>query len=277
LAKPIDAAWAEDNLTDTNLNATTPGGGTTFPSTFPTGRPFFNSTLNAFFFNNGTEGTPIWVGIGNGFDERCFSCSDDFIFGTTTAHEIGSLNFFRDANTISYQTINHHPGVLRIATLASAGDEAFICGGTASTILPLTHDMLFDITVMITPVTDVTNRSIRVGVSSDLTTLTPADGIFWFIDTAVDTNWRTKTRTGGSETINNSAIAAAVGTWVKLRIKRLASSVEFYINDSLAFTHTTNLPTTAAGNVFVCVDALAAGAETIDIDYFNLRIEGLNR
>jgi hypothetical protein len=60
MAKPIDASWADDPVSDTNLNQTTYGQGTSFPSTWPTARLFWRTDLNLTYKNIGSEGTPSW-------------------------------------------------------------------------------------------------------------------------------------------------------------------------------------------------------------------------
>lgn len=60
MVKPIDAKWAIDTLSDGNLNKTTYGQGTAFPSTWLTDRLFWRTDQNLLYKNKGTEGTPIW-------------------------------------------------------------------------------------------------------------------------------------------------------------------------------------------------------------------------
>jgi hypothetical protein len=60
MAEPIDSAWSSTTLSDTNLNSTTYGQGTSFPSTWLTSRLFWRSDLKELYQNTGTEGSPIW-------------------------------------------------------------------------------------------------------------------------------------------------------------------------------------------------------------------------
>jgi hypothetical protein len=60
MAEPIDSAWSSTVLSDTNLNATTYGQGTSFPSTWSTTRIFFRTDLNQIYQNTGTEASPSW-------------------------------------------------------------------------------------------------------------------------------------------------------------------------------------------------------------------------
>jgi len=60
MAAPIDAKWAVEALSPVNLNATTYGQGTSFPSTWPVDRIFWRTDTNLLYKNIGTEGTPVW-------------------------------------------------------------------------------------------------------------------------------------------------------------------------------------------------------------------------
>lgn len=59
-----NGTWAGENASATNMNATTYGQGTSFPSTFPTSRKFWRTDLNEEFYNINTENSPIWKSIG---------------------------------------------------------------------------------------------------------------------------------------------------------------------------------------------------------------------
>lgn len=56
MAAPIDSDWANTNASDAALNATTHGSGTTAARTaitnWPANRPFFDTTLNRWFYNS---------------------------------------------------------------------------------------------------------------------------------------------------------------------------------------------------------------------------------
>lgn len=64
MVAPIDAKWADNSISDDNLNKTTYGQGTAFPSTWPTDRVFWRTDTNILYKNTGTEGTPVWTEIG---------------------------------------------------------------------------------------------------------------------------------------------------------------------------------------------------------------------
>jgi hypothetical protein len=60
--------------------------------------------------------------------------------------------------------------------------------------------------------------------------------------------WRTYTSNGaGGSTVNTTSVAVAADTRYEFEIIMGSSSVAFYINGSLVFTHTTNLPGASTG------------------------------
>lgn len=63
MAAPIDADWARNDLSPANLNKTTSGQGTSFPSTWPTDRLFWRIDTNLIYKNTGTVGTPVWTSL----------------------------------------------------------------------------------------------------------------------------------------------------------------------------------------------------------------------
>jgi hypothetical protein len=60
MTAPIDSAWSNTVLSDGNLNQTTYGQGTSFPSTWSTSRLFWRTDLKQLYQNTGTEATPSW-------------------------------------------------------------------------------------------------------------------------------------------------------------------------------------------------------------------------
>lgn len=96
---------------------------------------------------------------------------------------------------------------------------------------------------------DLTNSRIWAGLFSatPFGSATPSIHLAAFrYDTGADGTafWRCVTDNGsGSPTVTTTSIAIAVSTKYSLRIECGASDIKFYINDVLAATHTTTLPT----------------------------------
>jgi len=55
-------SWAGLVVSAGNLDGTTYGQGTTFPSSWDVSRLFWRSDLKRLYYNKGTEGSPIWEG-----------------------------------------------------------------------------------------------------------------------------------------------------------------------------------------------------------------------
>lgn len=62
MTAPIDSDWAGNVVSNTNLNKTTYGQGTSFPSTYNTTRLFWRSDLGRMYYNKGSVSTPQWEG-----------------------------------------------------------------------------------------------------------------------------------------------------------------------------------------------------------------------
>ena len=64
MASPLDSNWNNTIISDENLNKTTHGSGTAFPSTWRTDRLFFRSDTQKLYKNAGTEASPSWTEMG---------------------------------------------------------------------------------------------------------------------------------------------------------------------------------------------------------------------
>jgi len=95
------------------------------------------------------------------------------------------------------------------------------------------------------------------GFGSSATNGAEGNGTFFTYDegatqngTSATPNWQTQTCNGAVRTLTTTSVAVTAGAWTKLRIEvnAAASSVAFYINGTLAATHTTNIPKWLAAN-----------------------------
>jgi hypothetical protein len=110
------------------------------------------------------------------------------------------------------------------------------------------------------------------------------NGIFFLYDEGgiyaanavpASTNWRCLTINGGTRTVTDSTIAITANAWTKLRIEinANATSVGFYINDTLVATHTTNIPATTTAMHFLNAILKNTGSTSVNMyaDYFSLK------
>jgi len=79
----------------------------------------------------------------------------------------------------------------------------------------------------------------------DSLTGTPAEGAYFrYSDDVNGGNWECVTVTGSTETTTDSTVSVAASTWNRLRIEVNSAGTEakFYVDGTLAATHTTNMP-----------------------------------
>lgn len=117
------------------------------------------------------------------------------------------------------------------------------------------------------------------GFLDQLTTINQTDGAYFLYDaqgvstgSASSGNWQLVTASNSVRTFTTSSVAIDNTNLQKLRIDVNASgtSVEFYINNTLVGTHTTNIPTGTArafGMGAYLQKSAGTAARTADIDY----------
>lgn len=114
---------------------------------------------------------------------------------------------------------------------------------------------------------------IRVGLGTS-TTADHANGVYFEYQRSQSVNWRLKTANQSTRTVTTSSIAVAAGQWIKLGwiCNAAGDNVDFYVDDVLAGSNTTNIPTTTGqgcgGNFQISASALVNGARDLVADYF---------
>jgi len=99
-----------------------------------------------------------------------------------------------------------------------------------------------------------------------------ANGVFFVYHSTVTTTWRAATQNAGVGTRVDTGITVNANQWYKLGIliNAAGTSVDFYIDDALVATITTNIPTTAIGFNATIFKAAGITARVADIDYAQL-------
>jgi hypothetical protein len=190
---------------------------------------------------------------------------DDFLSGSIETGEVGVLGWeYTSATAPTFQnSIANHPGIFRIATSTSSGNIAFL-RKLGLHLANATWEQTY-----IVRIPTITSITIRVGLSASATTVPATEnGMSFFFDPATSANWITRSGNGTSQNTTTTGIAAAGNTFFKLRIKRNANNIEFYINDSLVDTDTSNLPTSNAAQHFILARTNTTASRTLDIDFF---------
>lgn len=201
------------------------------------------------------------------------------ISATNTSNQIGVLNWgMSAAGTATPSTlsgVSSHPGIVQLATGTTSGNDERIHLGDSATknSINLTDFLWIGFIVRIPTITSIT---VRIGVGQDLSAASfGTSGAFFLFDAATDAdNWQTVTRTASTSTTNVvTDITVDANDWFLLEIVQNASNnYEFYVNNVLKFTHSTNKPT--GGHVIgLSVTTNTNASRTLDFDYFRLRTQ----
>jgi hypothetical protein len=92
---------------------------------------------------------------------------------------------------------------------------------------------------------------------------------------AASANWQAVTSSNSTRSWNGSASGSAVvtaGQWDRLKIvvNAAGTQADFYVNDTLRFSHTTNIPAAAGrelGFGWLLIKSVGTTARTVDFDY----------
>lgn len=198
----------------------------------------------------------------------------DHFNGGVASGAIGDLgwtetNSAAGTNTRQASVVNH-PGIVRINTGAVSGNNKRLhLGNTASD--PVFTPTLFDRMIWVVSVPTITTLTIRLGLMQDISAANGGTaGAYFEFDPATSANWRYVTRQASTSTANN-ALAVTAGNWYKLEARRLDSgNWEFWANDVLRATHSTNLPTTNCA-FGALVQTGTTAARNVDLDYCFVR------
>jgi hypothetical protein len=281
---PANEKWVRDDIDTSTLGGgACYGNGTVNPTTLePNIRAFFRSDLGNIFRNGGSISTPRLDGVNSIFTRKSFGYAADFIFGGIGSNEIGEPGFGQGLGGIgTFSYINgeaNHPGILRMNN-ASTSTMTIVPFSASSDPFEMGSDLFFD-TTFILRVSSITDMSLLFGLASSRTPAGSARSACWSFRTSQSPNWQTATRNASSQTSNTTGTAVSTATWYKLRILRdAASSVKFYLNDVLEFTHTTNVPSGSTNSIGLVVSHTpqVAVSKDVDIDYISHRVWSINR
>lgn len=214
-----------------------------------------------------------FVGGENLYDYRRMAMwQEDFLTGANSNAVVGWLGFSSGAGTIVGQpSETNRPGIFRLGSTAAAGTIGRMTfNGAAIIIFPSNFELIW-----IVRLNDIdTDTTTRVGLSGSPATNPPTDGQY-FEKLTGDTNWFCVSFESGVATRTDSGVQIT-SAFITCRIKRVnGTRVEFYLNDTLVRTATvSSIP--IAGPFMHIVNAVAV-AKTIDVDYFQLIMENLER
>lgn len=206
-----------------------------------------------------------------------FDLDAEFMSGSVETGEIGGENWNATqggtAGSAQQAGDANHPGILRVQTGTTSGNNSRIHPGVAVTtgvMLPTEFTRM----QFIIRVPTNTTVTVKVGLGQDVSVQTAGEwgtaGAFFEYDSATNANWRTNTRQASTSTTNTSSVACTNNDWEVLEMVRLQNGdIQFLINEAIIFTHSANLPTTAC-NIGIMVQTGAAAARSVDADFFGV-------
>ena len=222
-------------------------------------------------------------------DDRClvadyFDQADEFLSGAlVTTGNISDLSWGTTAatgGTMAFQNgTSLHPGILRLVTgVVSGNNQRIHLGAAATTVTMLPADVSRMRSLVAVPV--VTLASIKLGFGVDVSDAAAGSlgtaGAFVEFVPATSLKWRYTTRQASVSTTNADTGADVVaGSWYQFDMVRLQNgNWQFAKNGVLAFTHTTNQPTTG-GTIGFLAHTLTTVARNLDIDFFGMNLAPL--
>lgn len=210
----------------------------------------------------------------------------DFIQETSTTGNDGTLienNTGTGAGTSAQATdAVNHPGVARSSTGTTAGGRAPMVSSLSAIRLG-GGELVFEALVNVATLSDATEGySLLVGLIDTIGNVNQQDACCFMYDErnasgsgGTAGNWQSQTANNNVRTYNGGASgssAVTAGQWDRLKIvvNAAATQVDFYVNDTLRFSHTANIPTGAGrelGFGWHLLKSVGTTARTVDFDY----------
>lgn len=219
-----------------------------------------------------------------------FDIADEFMGGSVSATvgtgsgSYGNASWcFTAGGTLaapSFQTsTSAHPGVLRTSTGTTSGNATRMCYGSAATTAMVSPANISRLRYLVA-IPTITTLAIKVGLGQDTSVATANQfgtaGAWVEFVPATSAKWSFNTRQGGTSTTNTDTGAdVASATWYQFDIVRLQNgNWQFAKNGALAFTHSTNLPTTIC-NLGTLTHTLTTAARNLDHDFIGINFAPL--
>ena len=204
--------------------------------------------------------------------------SDEFTIATTEGGEIGEQGWNFTNGT--WNLINpeaNRPGICRRASTAVSGTIASAFTGGGGAVPAIQVDQAVEMTWLVRPVTADADFDLRFGLSSDFTSQTPLNGIY-FEKLAADTNWFAVCRASSVQTRVNTGAAFSAG-WFNLKRRQIsATSMGFTVNGAAEVVVDTNVPAATIAMVYgFHIVPQSANARSVDTDFFSMKIPGTVR
>ncbi|MCC6293393.1 MAG: hypothetical protein IT164_12145 [Bryobacterales bacterium] len=231
--------------------------------------------------------TDLWRAVGTStFDSSIVVLADEFASPAQAASSLtGTLGWAvrsaGTAGTITYQSGTWPSiGVVRLQTPATANSGPGIALDSGNTALfsNLAANAGWELRIRFR-LMQTSNSRLRIGFFPAANTLAaPADGLYLRYDTSQsDTQFLFESRSGGSATTQQTGVAADTG-WHTIQIlSAVAGSVQFRLDSGTPQTISTGLPTGALTLGAYLVNAGAAAAGSVELDYVKFEARGVSR
>lgn len=168
-----------------------------------------------------------------------------------------------------------HPGVLLLSTgttttgragrslggvASAAGTTGYVLGGGA-----ITQEWLVRLEDLSTA-----GEEFTLFAGSAETPISQAEGVYFFYQRTTSVNWQAATRAAATSTTTDTGVAVAADAWIKLRteVNAAGTSVNFYINNVLVATHTTNITTAFIAPIIRINKSAGTAPRIFYCDYF---------
>lgn len=193
--------------------------------------------------------------------------------GTESFLQLSTTNWFVEAqsNSGSIQPlvgIASHPGIVRLSTGTTSLDGITLYRGVAGEMGAGTtlFNQIYSAEFIVRCPT-VTTVGFTLGFTDGLSHGTNSIN-FAFDTTTHGTTMFTWTSEGGTDTTTDTGVTISANTWnVYSILQESSGTVDFYIDDVLETTHTTNVPDAETGDLGIRLFTRTAAARTLDVDY----------
>lgn len=262
--------------------------GGTHQSTYTTGDTLYASASNTLSkLAIGTPGQMLKVSSSNipSYEDWISTSAeiklyDDWIGdGTSTLRWLNASSGTGGAESTSLTSSDsNHPGIVEpstgtLTTSSGCGYLGGVTAGTATAGFTLGGgQLMFQWLVQVPTLSDGTNTFSCTWGLSDTVSASTALVIFQYLQTS-NVNFLAVTRSASTSTSTDTGIVVTAGSWYKLKaiVNAAGTNVDFYINDVLVCSNTTNIPTsTPIAPRFNIVKSAGVTARSMYIDYFKL-------
>lgn len=238
-----------------------------------------------------TTGTPVnLLGISGSqvlssgvvFDDLIYGSNNnyrlfcDFLTGTLTADNMSWVTLVSGTSAAAANIASEagRMGIMRLTTGTTATGRS---GGSSGTDTICLGSGNFDIiaSVRFPTLSNSTQRySFSIGLH-DSVTINATDGIYFQYDDATSANWIMITFNNGVSTKTPTSTVVTANQWYRLRISvnSGATSVSYYINNSLVGSISTNIPSGVSRLnqfKFMLLKSIGITSSSADIDYFSV-------